>query len=207
MQAIAGGWHTIEVARAQRDLVLNELSHADRVAPYIGFTWAMDIIGLKEGKLLDVGCGCGHYGVLCERLYPGIHYHGTDASAAMISEAKQLAPLGMFRVCEFRDNEFGTFDTVLLSQVVELMDDPPAMLRLALDSAERYIILNRIRLTNEPSHRITEPTYCGNVGNEWLWNITEIEAIVKEYGKILDKSVWDNGNEATFVVQIGGING
>jgi len=201
MEEIAGGWHKQDVAKAQRDLVIKELSNAEQVLPFAAFMRAMDIIRLTGGTLLDIGCGCGHYGVLCERLYPGIHYHGTDVSAAMIAEAKQLAPLGRFRVCEFNDNEFGTFDIVLISQVVETMDDPPAMLKLALDNVARYVILNRIRITDKESHRIEETTYCGNIGQDWLWNMEEIEAIIAQYGKVLDRSIWDNENQATFVIE------
>lgn len=198
MEAIEGGWHTVEVARAQRDLVLKELSRADTVAPYVGFKWAMDTIGITEGRLLDVGCGCGHYGVLCERLYPKIKYFGTDASRAMIDEAKQIAPLGKFVTVDFEHNDFKSADIVLLSQVVELMPDPVAAMGLALRSFKRYIILNRIRLSNAESYRVeSEPTYCGNVGHNWVWSIGDLLDLMPETCNVAMME-WDN--QATLVV-------
>ncbi len=72
-----------------------------------------------EPALLDVGCGVGHYGVLCEKYYPRLQYYGTDASAAMIEQAKLLVPLGYLDVLEFRENYPGDFDIVLASQAIE----------------------------------------------------------------------------------------
>lgn len=198
METIEGGWHTVEVARAQRDLVLDELSRANKVKPYQAFVWAMDVIGLKEGRLLDVGCGCGHYGVLCERLYPNIEYFGTDASWAMIREARQLAPLARFATIDFEHNDFKSDDIVLLSQVVEMMDDPVASMSLALRSFKRYAILNRIRLTRAESYRIeSEPTYCGNVGHNWVWSLGDLLDLMPEACNVA-MIEWDN--QATLVV-------
>lgn len=200
MQAI-GGWDKPDVAQAQLELVTMELSHMDNVGPFVAFRWAMEQIGPPKGAaLLDVGCGCGHYGVLCERYFPGVYYYGSDAYAPMIERAELLAPLGGFSVCEFADNAFGAFDIVLISQVVEMLPDPPAMLRLALGRCKGIVILHRIRLTPDASHAIEETTYCGNVGCEWLWNMDELRALIDDYGIVRYCSLW--ADQATMVVEV-----
>lgn len=201
---ITGGWDRVDVAKAQLRLVTSELQNADHVLPFAEFVKAMEATGVAVGRLLDVGCGVGHYGVLCERHFPFIKYHGTDASAAIIAEAQLLAPLGVFEVREFADNDFEWFDIVLASQVIEIAGgDCFANLCLLLSRARHFVILNRIRLAdNRPSYAITETTYCGCSGHEWLWNLDEIEHVILKYGKIIHRSIWDNGNQATFVINL-----
>lgn len=208
MDKIVGGWDRQDVAIAQRKLVLKELS-ADpaSIGPYAAFRWAMDVI--KQGyfsefdyiSLLDAGCGVGHYAILCERFYPGIRYHGTDVSPAMIDQARQLAPMTMFSVCDFKDNNFDAYDIILVGQVIEQLDDPPAMLDLLLTHARRYVILNRIRLTPDESHRIEEGTYCGVVGRTWLWNREDITRRIERHAEIIAANDQWATDQVTFVVK------
>jgi len=204
--SMRGGWDSPDVAAAQRELVRVELCAPEECLPYKNFLWAMGMIHNRlewDAHLLDIGCGVGHYGVLCERYFIGVDYYGTDASAAMIAEARLLAPLGRFVVCEFSDNELDDYAVVLASQVIELMGgDVWANLRWLLGNAPRYIILNRIRLTPEPSHAIEEATYCGHSGLEWLWNQAELESAIVEYCDVVGSSIWDNGNQATYVLEV-----
>ncbi len=51
--------------------------------------------------------------------YPLIRYSGTDISAEMIAQAREMNPDGAFNVHSFVDNDFGAFDIVLVSQVME----------------------------------------------------------------------------------------
>lgn len=198
---IPGGWDQPAVAAAQRELVIRELSQDSMtVGPYAAFRWAMDTIGLERGSLLDAGCGTGGYGVLCERFYPGINYHGTDLSDIMTVYARLLAPLGTFSVCEFCANKFEDYDIVLTGQTVEQTDDPLGSLDILLTRARQYIILNRIRLTQETSHRIKEETYCSNVGRNWLWNLNEITQFIEARAVIVAQNIWAT-DQVTFVVK------
>lgn len=192
-----GGWHRPDVAQAQRDLVLRELQDPHSIGPFTAFLWAIRKIKLEPPvTLLDVGCGVGHYGVLCEKYFPRIAYTGTDASAAIIAEAKLLAPLGRFEVCDFTANLFEDYDIVMASQVVETMPDPLAAMKHLLRWVTGYVILNRIRLTeprDAPSHQIDEATYCGEIGTNWLWNLSELTTLIEAAGlEIIGTHTWDN---------------
>lgn len=196
-----GGWDRTDVAQAQRDRVVDELQHAQDVGPFRAFIWAMEQTGIVRGTLLDVGCGVGHYGVLCEKNCHHIVYTGTDASAAIIAEARLLAPLGKFEMCAFEHNYFEGYDIVMASQVIEMLPDCWAALELLLTKARRCIILNRIRLApdGETSHAIEESTYCGCSGHEWLWNIAELTAFIGRFGVIVGNYDWDN--QTCFVIK------
>lgn len=187
-----GRWDKPEVAVAQRDWILGELQDADHVQPFVAFDWAMRETHITGGTILDVGCGCGHYGILCERNYPYIVYYGTDASLAMIAQARVLAPLGHFSVKDFFQNDFDVFDIVLASQVIEFLPDRWAALECLLKHATGYVILNRIRLTPEPSHEIDEATYCGNMGREWLWNELELVTKISQFATVIGRYGFDS---------------
>ena len=178
-----GGWDKQDVAQAQLERVTEELRDPSHVGPFAGFLWAMREIGLKRGTLLDAGCGVGHYGVLCERAFSQIIYVGTDASEAMIAEARLLAPMSNFYVVDFTANMFGAVDIVLASSVVEMLPDPRAALEFMLSEARDYVILNRMRITQDggPSRALAEHTYCGNIGRQWLWNLGELREIVTRH--------------------------
>lgn len=201
MANIVGGWDLPQVAAAQYALVTQELMNESEIGPYAAFRWAMDIIGLERGSLLDVGCGVGHYAVLCERFYPAIRYHGTDLSDAMLVYARGLAPLATFSVCEFHDNKFADYDIILTGQTIEQTDDPPEALDWLLTHARRYVILNRIRLTPDESHRFVESTYCGQMGRTWLWNRADIIHRIEAHAQIVAVNDWWATDQMTLVLK------
>ncbi len=199
---IDGGWQFAEVAAAQRTLVESELRHPIAVEPFRYFLWAMEQIAPpKESRLLDMGCGVGHYGILLRSRYPEVVYAGTDYSEAMIAEAQKLNPEGTFGVCDFADNAFGESEIVLASQVIEYQPDPWAALELLLAKAKRYVILHRIRLTDGHSHPLEEATYCGHVGETYLWNLDAITRFVSDRAGAVKRQVWASDKQATFVAE------
>lgn len=203
-EGLDGGWMLPEVAAAQRTLVEQELHHPVAVEPFRYFMWAMDTIKPESGtRLLDVGCGVGHYGLLMKQRYPDVLYAGTDYSEAMIEQAQKLNPEGTFGVCDFAANAFGGSDIVLAAQVIEYQPDRYEALALLLAEAKHYVILHRIRLTADDaeSHPLHEKTYCGHSGNTFLWNLKEFTRFVSDRAAVMTRELWADGKQATFVVE------
>lgn len=195
-------WKQEKVAAAQRDLVLRQLKQPETIAPFAAFITTMRALELRgEPTLLDVGCGVGHYGVVCARFFPAIAYHGVDYSRPMIDEARALCKTGQFHIKEFDKTNFWDYDIVLVSQVLEYQPEPFAALAHALSKKHRgYVILHRLRLTAGASHKVeSEACYCGYTAPNYEWNQGELIAFVGDNGglvKRLDK--WDNS--ATLVI-------
>lgn len=203
-----GGWHTPEVARAQRELVEQELAN-DAIgkpnAPLREFRKALKWFSknLKHPfSLLDVGCGVGHYGILCDRYAPYIRYNGSDASQAMVNEARVLADqyrtLDLFVVKDWSENDYLPYDVVLVSQIAEMTEDPPAVIEFILQHAKRFVILHRLRMTGKAG-RVYEKTYCEHEGQNWVWNQLKLEALITQYSRVVYESYWDG--HATLIVE------
>lgn len=195
-------WKQAKVAAAQRDLVLRQLQQPETVAPFAAFIKTVRALELRsKPTLLDVGCGAGHYGVVCARYFPSIVYHGVDYSRPMIDAAKRLCQTGQFSVKEFEDTNFWDYDIVLLSQVLEYQPEPFAALVHGLSKKHGgYVILHRLRLTAGASHRIeSEACYCGYSAPNYEWNADELIAFIGRNGGLVKRfDKWDNS--ATLVV-------
>ena len=185
-------WLKADVAKAQRKLVEQELN-GEWPETYKVFVRAMEFIEPAKIKtLLDAGCGCGHYAVICQRQWGHIRYTGTDFSEHMIKQAKMLAPLAFFERCEFLENNFGGFDVCLVSGTIEYTENPLESLSFLLENARNYIILHRLHLTMDESHQVLEPTYCGNHERKMHWNEKELREIIASYNyEILYRGTWD----------------
>lgn len=166
-------WLKPEVALAQKKLILEQLQDPLKIYPFYYFVEAMKRIPLKGGRMLDVGCGVGHYGLFVEKFYPTWEYFGSDSSPAMIEQARDLVPLGHFRVCDFMDNDFESYDLVVISQVMEQVDDPWPLLDRALLRTCGYLVLHRLRLIKGYSRQIQEKTYLGLQAHNYEWNMKQ----------------------------------
>lgn len=202
-------WHTPDVARAQRQLVETQLADESKCAPFQAFLRALREIfhtapELETGVFLDVGCGVGHYGVLCNRHYPRLNYFGSDASAAMVAEADAWQPDLHIIETPFEENAFEAFPIVLVSQVMEMLDDPIAALELVLAQMRvgSYLILHRLRWTKAESHAVQEKTYLGLDARNFVWNDRAVLKACMTLGNVMYLDVWEGGS-ATLVVEIG----
>jgi trans-aconitate methyltransferase len=185
-------WLKPEVALAQRELVEKELKQPWPNTFHV-FIRAVKSIDLQHAKtILDAGCGVGHYGVLCSIMFPNLFYTGTDFSEHMLHQARELAPKGKFTRCEFFQNEFSSFDICFTGGTIEYTRSPWDALDLLLESASKYIILHRLHLTKENSHKVLEPSYCGYSEHKMHWNEKEIRETVMDYDyEIIFEEYWD----------------
>jgi SAM-dependent methyltransferase len=80
-------------------------------------------------RLLDAGCGAGGAGVRAARR--GAHVNGLDAAEALLAIARRRLPDGDFRVGDLEALPYpsGTFDAILVADVLPYVADPLAVLR------------------------------------------------------------------------------
>lgn len=146
-------------------------------------------------SLLDVGCGVGHYGVLCARYHPEIRYFGTDVSPHMITQAQDLlrgnGVRAVLAACPWNESPLAFFDIVLVSQVLELTDDPPAALQFVLEHAKKHVLLHRLRVRGTPG-RVYEPTYCSYPARNYIWDEAELLKMVSRYGMVPPVEHWED---------------
>lgn len=198
-------WILPAVADGHTQLALQELQQDPQtVDPFKYFIQAMEFIQPTPGMtILDVGCGAGAYGELCDRLFPGLIYTGTDFSAPMIANAQMIsAQPERFAVREFYANNFSAYDIVLASSVIEYARQFDG-LRFLLEHARHWVILHRLRLTDGPSHAFDEPTYAGQSARHFIWNAEEIVRMpcIRYLPDSTWRSIlWERGDHATMVM-------
>lgn len=199
-------WTRPEVAKGQFKLANDQWQHLNHLRPYLYFAKAMtDIIcHLKEVRLLDVGCGVGHYGRFCQHYFPRVHYDGCDLSEAMIGYARNFATQGRFSVCDILDAPYENHNCVLFSGVIEYAENPLDILVKAISCADDYatIILHRFRLTGHQSRPIPEETYAGYVENHYLWNQVELFAALAALLNGIRHVDWYEDTQSTIYGQV-----
>lgn len=206
------GWQDSQVARAQWIVVEKELKDPMRVGPFAAFIKVMQSLPLKPGqRFLDIGCGVGHYGVLLRRYFPDLVYTGLDSSEAMLTHARQLVPSGQFEQCNATAAKWWDYDIVLVSQVLEFLDDPwEQLLRMVTGIAAMrrleqphpsYLILHRMRVAEGNSGRTpVEPTYCGYSAQNYEWSMSDVARLLGGFGmKIICSEPW--GKNITLAVE------
>lgn len=199
-----GGWTTEEVARGQRDLVERELALDPwKVAPYGAFLRALVNVGPRPGwRLLDAGCGVGHYGTLMRKWCPQyeIGYHGADSSQAMIDVARVREPGLSFECRALDELPYANFQLTLISSAVECTDKPLWNLSRVLTDSPGFVIWNRIR-TSGLTGFISEATYAGHLGRIWLWHPDDLVGLLRLSGRRYSLNHWhDDPNSLTVVI-------
>lgn len=98
----------------------------------------VEVLALKQGKLLDIGCGGGTITNCLAYVYPKMHHFGCDISAHAIDVAKKTAPKrAEFSVMSKKKFPYkrNTFDVCICFDVLEHVPD----LRLFLAETRRVL--------------------------------------------------------------------
>jgi 2-polyprenyl-3-methyl-5-hydroxy-6-metoxy-1,4-benzoquinol methylase len=145
--------------------------------------------GTKQGKILDIGCGIGHF--LSAAQKTGYEPHGMDFNKRSLATAKsrfQLTNLYQLTIDEFFDKYPDIkFDFVTFFEVIEHLQDPSAFLNsvkkilkpggiIAFSTPNRERLLNSLGEYDEPPHHLTK------------WNKKAAENLISQSGFHLIKS-------------------
>jgi len=86
------------------------------------------VSGIRSGRVLDVGCGCGHL-VEAAALH-GFEAHGVDPSAGAVEHARHVLGLTGVRCADYSRSLFpeAYFDLVFFVHVIDHVSDPRRML-------------------------------------------------------------------------------
>lgn len=188
----AESWKADDVAEQMLELAREQLRDPDSVPPYRAFLeaieWTLAELPLPDpARLLDFGCGVGHYSELLERRLPGrFEYTGCDYSQAMVEAAR--AAWGGDR--RFLTNDLfantldlGTFDLVVASALVDITEDYEQALDVLLGSAASYVLLHRQQVTGGASRVEVVPGYAGQMTYRSYLNRADLERIAATHGR------------------------
>lgn len=187
----AESWKADEVARQMLELAREQLRDPESVPPYRAFLeaieWMLAELPLPDPvRLLDFGCGVGHYSELLERRYPGrFDYTGCDYSEAMVEAARGEWGGRRFVTNDLFANtlDLAAFDLVVASALVDITEDYERALDVVLGSAVPYVLLHRQQLTDGRSRVDVVPGYAGQTTYRSYLNRADLERIGKRHGR------------------------
>jgi len=204
-------WDLPEVAEAQYDLTCGELEAFRKGRVFTYFAMALTYVpGFEELSLVDLGCGVGHYATFIHQQWPEMLYTGIDASQAMVDVAQEHCknPRAEFFCFSLDNYDYPSkfYQIALHSQALEYTPHPAENLAHLLRQGPRYIILHKIRFTEDrsaPSHRLMELTYCGHQEEVYLWNEFELLKMIEDCPRtrrIWRWIPWAGENIATWLI-------
>ena len=186
-------WKANDVADQMLELAREQLRDPESVPPYRAFIdaieWALAELALPDpARLLDFGCGVGHYSELLERRFPGrFAYTGCDYSEAMIEAARREWGDRSFVVNDLFANtiDLGRFDLVVASALVDVTEDYGQALDVLLGSGAPYVLLHRQQLTDAASRVEVVPGYAGQTTYRSRLNMGDLEQIATRHGRTI----------------------
>lgn len=162
----------------------------------------------KKMKLLDVGCGAGHYlRSLRIRIDKDINYTGTDVTEYYINRAKEAFNDIPFYVGDIYNISFddNSFDIVTCNNVILHLPPPPikAISELLRVSSKYVIIRMLFGIRNYIIKEVKGSGLIDDNGEPVVWNyfniytIPYIKSVIKNINKsasieIVDDIFWDN---------------
>ncbi len=200
-------WKSPAVAEQMGSLAEQQLASPEQVDPYRAFLEAIDRLLAEErlprpARLLDFGCGVGHYSELLQRSHPGrFAYTGCDFSQAMIATARARWPERDFVVNDLFANELDLagYDVIVAGALVDVIDEWEDALDILLGSGAPYVLLHRQQITEESSHVDVVGGYSGQLTYRTYVTRGELLAVATRNGCELAAEVEVDGDIRTFL--------
>lgn len=115
-----------------------------------------------EGSVIDIGCGTA---LSSEYLLHGMTYNGCDLPHILTGCAMLHHPEHFYRVCDIVNEQFPwikQYKIAIVNGVIDVMQEPLAILGKILYHGPEYIILHRQEITVEgKTHVVKKPSYNG----------------------------------------------
>jgi len=197
--SIADIWADADVVAQHVAGAEHELLDPLACEPYSVFIGWLEEVDGRRGRLLDIGCGAGAYGMLCARYAPAVEYYGIDRSPGMIAVAKELCPTGHFFEGALHDVDVSLFDVVLISACIEFAIGPITELAHLLNRLKpgAVLLLHRARpsAVGEGYHA-PEDCYGRQSGWYW-WDMHEVREVALQCGCTVSFIRWDRPDIVT----------
>jgi SAM-dependent methyltransferase len=207
-------WKNRDVALQMRDLARSQLEDPLSAAPYRVFiesiTWLLDAYRMPQpARLLDFGCGTGHYSALLDHYFPGrFSYLGCDYAREMIDVAREEWPGREFVVNDLFANtlDLDSFDVICASALVDVLTDYERALDVLLSPATPYVLLHRQQITAAASHAEVAGGYRGQLTYRSYLRREDLERVAARHGRTIARVMPVDGNVFTllFVRPAGG---
>jgi SAM-dependent methyltransferase len=184
-------WKSDSVAQQMLAVAREQLRDPESVEPYRAFLeaidWALAQLALPDpARILDFGCGVGHYSELLERRHPGrFEYTGCDYSEAMVEAARNEWGGRRFVVDDLFAStlDLEEFDLVVASALVDITEDYERALDVLLGSAAPFVLLHRQQVTEGPSRVEVAPGYSGQTTYRSYLNRDDLERVASRRGR------------------------
>jgi SAM-dependent methyltransferase len=189
-------WSSPSVAREHAELVRHQLAHPENVAPFRTFLAAAGALAEDfdlphPARLLDFGCGAGHYAELLDRYLPGrFEYTGCDGSAEMVEAARRERPGKTFHVNDLFSNalDLDSFDVLVASALIDVVADYERALDVLLGNRARTVLLHRQRITDGPSRVDSATGYTGQSTVATYLNLDDLRGIAARTGRTVART-------------------
>jgi SAM-dependent methyltransferase len=200
-------WKSPAVAQQMDNLAEQQLGSPEDVAPYRTFVEAIGRLASEHAlperaRLLDFGCGVGHYSELLERYFPGrFAYIGCDFSQAMVEAARARWPQREFVLNDIFENELDleSFDVIVAGALIDVLDEWERALDVLLGSGASYVLLHRQQVVDDDSHVEIVGGYTGQLTYRTYVTRRELLAIGARNGYELVEELEVDGPVRTFL--------
>lgn len=130
-------------------------------------------VNIKDGKIVDLGCGTGEYLLALENKYPNLIITGFDGSEAMIQIAQGLIEFHNSSI-RIRHQQFknvdATADCVISTNTLHHLHDPSIFWDCVKRTAPRVFVMDLIRPNNPVLARSIVDTLALNESDEFKFD-------------------------------------